>query len=209
MKTAHAGTARYAIVVGASASASARTTTVDRCEQARLAATSSDAPASSGGASAGEVADVGLAPVGRVRRDLSRRGASEARAHRKHHEQERLSALRKAQAEDAAQEAPIAEGVPVLMGGCHHVPPPDRVARCTFAERLVGTLVNVVGTNANDCGRACSRHSCCGTQVTERAMVAFSRKRLVFRKGREEESSLFISASMAYSRVRWAFCPLT
>ncbi len=51
---------QYAIVVGASdsESASARTTTVDRGEQARLAATSSDAPASGGTSAAGDVADV-------------------------------------------------------------------------------------------------------------------------------------------------------
>ncbi len=49
---------QYAIIVGTSESASARTTTVDRYEQASLAATSSDAPASGGASAAGDVADV-------------------------------------------------------------------------------------------------------------------------------------------------------
>ncbi len=49
---------QYAIVMGASKSASARTTTVDHREQACLAATSSDAPASGGTSTAGDVADV-------------------------------------------------------------------------------------------------------------------------------------------------------
>ncbi len=48
-------------------------------------------------------------------------------------------------------------------------------------------LVDVVGTNANDRGWACSQHSCCGTQVTERVMVAFSHERLVFHEGCEED----------------------
>ena len=89
--------------------------------------------------------------------------------------------------EDAARESPIAEGVPVLMGGCRHVPPPDRVARCAIVERVVGTLIDVVGTNANNHGRACSRHSCCGAQVMERVLLAFCREQLVFREGREED----------------------
>ena len=50
---------RYAIVVGASTSASARTTTVDHREQARLAAASSGAPATA----AGDVAGVASAPA--------------------------------------------------------------------------------------------------------------------------------------------------
>ena len=49
---------QYAIVVGTSESASARTTTVDCREQAHLAATSDDAPASGGASAAGDVADV-------------------------------------------------------------------------------------------------------------------------------------------------------
>jgi hypothetical protein len=49
---------QYAIIMGASESASARTMTVNRREQARLAATSSDVPASGGTSTAGDVADV-------------------------------------------------------------------------------------------------------------------------------------------------------
>ena len=135
---------QYAIVLGASASASARTTTVDRREQARLA--------------------------------------------RERREQVRQSALREAAAEEEARRDPIAEGVPVLVGVNRTVPPPPGdVPRSVVVGRLVGTLVDIVGTNANDRGRACSRHSCCGELVTERAMVAFCRQKLVFRDGCEED----------------------
>jgi hypothetical protein len=52
-------------------------------------------------------------------------------------------------------------------------------------ERLVGTLVDVVGTTANNRGRSCPRHSCCGSQVVERSTVVFCREQLVFCDQRE------------------------
>jgi hypothetical protein len=155
--------------VGASTSASARTTTVDRHEQARLAAARSGTPATA----AGDVAGIASVPVASVRRDLSRRGAAEARARR---EQERKSALLEAAVMEEAHGEPIAEIVPVVVGGNCTVPPPDNVPRLVVVGRLVGSLVDIVGTNANDRGRACSRHYCCGEQVTERSMVAFWKK---------------------------------
>ncbi len=84
-------------------------------------------------------------------------------------------------------EEPIAEGPPVLgvrpkvprLGG--------EVPRCVMVERLVGTLVDVVGTAANNRGRTCPRHSCCGMQVSEKSQVAFVREQMVFRDSREED----------------------
>ena len=90
-------------------------------------------------------------------------------------------------AEEEARGEPIAESVPVVVGGDRTVPPPDNVPRLVVVGRLVGSLVDIVGTNANDRGRTCSRHYCCGEQVTERSMVAFCRQRLVFRDGCEED----------------------
>jgi len=122
---------RYFVVPGAGVSATARTTSVDRREQARLAALH-------------DAVDNAPPP------------------------------------ED---EEPIAEGVPVV--------PVQRavaaVGRRIPLERLVGTLVDVVGTTANNRGRSCPRHSCCGSQVVERSTVVFRREQLVFRDGVEED----------------------
>ena len=122
---------RYFVVPGAGVSATARTTSVDRREQARLAALH-------------DAVDNAPPP------------------------------------ED---EEPIAEGVPVV--------PVQRavaaVSRRILLERLVGTLVDVVGTTANNRGRSCPRHSCCGSQVVERSTVVFRREQLVFRDGVEED----------------------
>ena len=54
-------------------------------------------------------------------------------------------------------------------------------------ECLVGTLVDVVGTTATNRGRSCFRHSCCGSQVSEKSTVAFRREQMVFRDGHEED----------------------
>jgi hypothetical protein len=125
---------RYFVVPGAGVSATARTTTVDRREQARLAALRDavqDAPP----------------PVGKE---------------------------------------PIAKGVPVVpvQGAVASSVP---TSRRIMLERLVGTLVDVVGTTANNRGRSCPRHSCCGSQVVERSMVVFRHEQLVFCDQREED----------------------
>ena len=81
-------------------------------------------------------------------------------------------------------EEPIAEGFPVVpvQGAVAAVP------SCQIPlEHLVGTLVNVVGTTANNRGRSCPRHSCCGSQVGERSTVVFRCEQLVFRNQREED----------------------
>jgi hypothetical protein len=121
---------RYFVVPGAGVSATARTTTVDRREQPRLAALRDavqDAPP----------------PV---------------------------------------DEEPIPKGVPVVpVQGAVAAVPSCRI----MLERLVGTLVDVVGTTANNRGRSCPRHSCCGSQVVERSTVVFRREQLVFCDQRE------------------------
>ena len=102
-------------------------------------------------------------------------------------EQARLAALRDAvqDAPPPVDEEPITEGVPVVVpvqGAVAAMP-----SRRIMLERLVGTLVDVVGTTANNRGRSCPRHSCCGSQVVERSTVAFRREQLVFRDQREED----------------------
>ena len=91
---------RYAVVPGAGASATARTTTVDRREQARLA-TARDA------------------------------------------EEDTPPA--------AEDEEPIAEGVPVVPAQRTVAAEP---ARRLVLERLAGSLVDIVGTTANNRGRS-------------------------------------------------------
>jgi hypothetical protein len=56
-----------------------------------------------------------------------------------------------------------------------------------MVERLVGTLVDVVGTTANNRGCTCPCHSCCGMQVSERLQVAFVREQMVFCDSCEED----------------------
>ena len=82
-------------------------------------------------------------------------------------------------------EEPIAEGVPVVpvQGAVASSVPSRRI----MLERLVGILVDVVGMTANNRGRSCPRHSCCGSQVVERSTVVFRREQLVFRNQREED----------------------
>ena len=100
--------------------------------------------------------------------------------------QARLAVLRDG-VEDApppVDEEPIAEGVPV-------VPVQEAVAAMPSwqiaLERLVGTLVNVVGTTANNRGRSCPRYSCCGLQVAEKSTVMFRREQMVFCDQQEED----------------------
>ena len=83
-------------------------------------------------------------------------------------EQARLAALRDAPAVEvnppAVDEEPIAEGVPVApVPRAVVAKPSHRVV----VERLVGTLVDVVGTTATNRGRTCPRHACCGMQVED------------------------------------------
>ena len=124
---------RYAVLAGSAGAATARTTKVDRREQARLAALRDD-PAVEGDP-------------------------------------------------PAVEEEPVAEGVPVAPRAVVAAEPSRRV----MLERLVGTLVDVVGTTATNRGRTCPRHACCGMQVEERSTVVFRREQMVFRDQREED----------------------
>jgi hypothetical protein len=158
---------QYFIAAGASESASASTTTVNCREQARLAACSGDAPASDDAPVAKGVAlppVLGAAVAQPCRHDLSLSRREQERIRRERREQQRLAAMSEAPADFI--EEPIAEGPPVLgvrpevpcLGG--------KVPRRVMVERLVGTLVDVVRTAANNGGRTCPRHSCCGMQVS-------------------------------------------
>ncbi len=81
-------------------------------------------------------------------------------------------------------EEPIAKGVPVVpVQGAVAAEPSWQIA----LERLVGTLVDVVGTTANNRGRSCPCHSCCGSQVAEKSTVMFRREQMVFCDQREED----------------------
>ena len=107
----------YAIMAG---KATARTTTVNRCEQARLAALAApDVPAA--------VTEQALA---------------------------------------------VAEEVPAA--------PDDRV-RAAAVARVVGTMVDIVRTSAEDRGRSCTRHTCCGHQIAKGSVVRVVQERIAWR----------------------------
>ena len=55
-----------------------------------------------------------------------------------------------------------------LVGRGSAPPPSSVVPHHVIVERLVGTLIDVVGTTASDSGHTCSCHSCCGAQVAGR-----------------------------------------
>ena len=125
---------RYAIVAGTASAAMARTTIVNRCKQARLAALAApDVPAA--------VAE---------------------------------------QAPAVAEEAPaVAEEQPAA---------PDGRARAATLTRILNTMVNIVGTFAEDRGRSCSCHTCCGHQIEKGSVVKFIDERMAWRdQGRVED----------------------
>ena len=125
---------RYAIVAGAAGAATARTMTVNRREQARLAALATpDVPAA----------------------------VTE-------------------QAPAIAEEAPaVAEEQPAAPYGR---------ARAAALTRILNTMVDIVGTSAEDHGRSCSGHTCCGHQIEKGSAVKFIHKRMAWRdQGRVED----------------------
>ena len=146
---------RYAIVAGAAGAATARTTTVNRREQARIAALAVDVPTA--------VAET--APA-------------------------------------VAEETPaVAEEQPAA---------PDGRARATAIARVVGTLVDIVGINAKDRGRSCSRHNCCGLQISKGSVVCFVRERMAWRdQGKVEDVlAVYVKAGDGTMRCKVGFLPL-
>jgi hypothetical protein len=106
---------RYFIVAGTSKSASASTTTVNRCKQARLSTCSGDAPASDDAPVAEGVAlppVLGAAVAQPCQRDLSLSHREQERICRKHREQQRPTVMSEAPTDFVKE--PIAEGLPVL-----------------------------------------------------------------------------------------------
>ncbi len=106
---------RYFIIAGASKFASASTTTVNCCKQARLTGCSGDAPASNDAPVAGGGAFLpvlGAAVSQPHWRDLSLSRCEQERICREHCEQQRLAVMSEAPADFI--EEPIAEGLPVL-----------------------------------------------------------------------------------------------
>ena len=137
---------RYAIVAGAAGAATARTTTVNRREQVRIAALAADVPAV------------------------------------------------------VAEPAPaVAEEVPAVAEEQPAAPPDDR-ARTAAVARVVGTMVDIVGTSAEDRGRSCGRHTCCGHQISKGSVVHFVRERMAWRD--QGKGVLRCSSVGGYDRER-------
>ena len=67
-------------------------------------------------------------------------------------------------------------------------PTPDGRARAAAVTRIIGTMVDVVGTSAEDRGRSCSRHTCCGHQIVKGSVVKVVHERMAWRdQGRVED----------------------
>ena len=84
------------------------------------------------------------------------------------------------QAPAVAEEAPaVAEEQPAA---------PDGRARAAALTRILNTMVDIVGTSAEDHGRSCSGHTCCGHQIEKGSAVKFIHKRMAWRdQGRVED----------------------
>ena len=146
---------RYAIVAGAAGAATARTTTVNRREQVRIAALAADVPAA------------------------------------------------------VAEPAPaVAEEAPAIAE--EQTAAPDGRARAAAIARVVGTLVDIVGTSAEDRGRSCSRHTCCGHQISKGSVVRFVQERMAWRdQGRVEDVlAVYAVAGDGTTSCKVGFLPL-
>ena len=53
---------------------------------------------------------------------------------------------------------------------------PDDRARATALTCILNTMVDIVGTSAEDRWRSCSRHTCCGHQIKKGSVEKFVRK---------------------------------
>jgi hypothetical protein len=154
---------RYAIVAGAAGAATARTTTVNCREQARIAALAADVPAT------------------------------------------------------VAEPAPaVAEEAPAVM----EEPPaaPDNRACAAAFTRILNTMVNIVGTSAEDHGWSCSRHTCCGHQIEKGSLVKIVCERIAWRdQGRVEdvlavyavEGDGTMTCKVGFLHLHLAVCPDT
>jgi hypothetical protein len=135
-------------MAGAMAAVTARTTRVDCCNQARVAALQTAGPVV-----AGEGA-------------TSANGAIAGEGHNATYGSPAV-----------AGNAAIHHGRAPQLGGDH-----ASVVAC-----LVNTMVNIVGTNANDRGCNCLFHNCCGMQLQVGSKVHFRPERLIYHEGQEED----------------------
>jgi len=103
-------------------------------------------------------------------------------------EQARLAAL-------AAPDVPaaVAEQAPAVVEEAPAVAEeqpaaPDGRARAVVLTRILNTMVDILGTSAEDRGRSCSRHTCCGHQIEKGSVVKFIHERMAWRdQGRAED----------------------
>jgi hypothetical protein len=72
-----------------------------------------------------------------------------------------------------------------------HEPAPAARRRADIVAALVGSMVDVVGIRANNRGRKCPRHDCCGNQVEPRMKLKVLKESMRYR-GDEEEDVLAV-----------------
>ena len=100
-----------------------------------------------------------------------------------------------------AEEVPaVAEEQPAIPG--------DR-ARAAALTRILNTMVDIVGTSAQDRGQSCSRHTCCGHQIEKGSVMKFVREQMAWRdQGRVEDVlAVYAVAGDGTTTCKVGFCP--
>jgi hypothetical protein len=78
------------------------------------------------------------------------------------------------------------------------------VDRALLAERLMGTKVDIVGTEMDEKGRTCHTHEVCGSQLVPGSKVRFQKETVISpTMGNEED---FLVAYVVGDRARSAIC---
>ena len=121
--------------------------------------------------------------------------------------QARIAALAADVPATVAEPAPaIAEESPAVV----EEPPaaPDDRARAAAPTRILNTMVDIVGTSAEDRGRSCSCHTCCGHQIEKGSLVKIIPERMAWRdQGRVEDVlAVYAWRAMGRRRARSVFC---
>jgi len=137
-------------------------------------------------------------------------GAASARTTTVNRREQALLAAAAAVASAAVAEQAPATARPEEAPAIAQPPAPDGRARAAAADRVIGTLIDVVGTSADDRGRSCSRHTACGHQLSTGSVVRVVHERMAWREqGREEDVlAVYAVAGDGTTMCKVGFLPL-
>ena len=98
----------------------------------------------------------------------------------------------------------ILSELPPISKAREAVIPCPYVDRVLLAERLMGTKVDIVGTETDENGRTCHAHDVCGSQLVPGSKVRFRKETVISpTMGNEED---FLIAYVVGDRARSAIC---